>query len=231
MWTGLVEQLQDNYTCVSVDLPGFGNSYEATFQSIPEVASQVLTVLDEISQDQFVVFGHSMGGYIAIEMLAQRTNKFNGLSMVHSTVFADDEDKKEVRLRSNKFLEENNAEAFLKPFISKLVAKSKFQLLRADLWDLVRDTPKASIVAGNQAMMNRQDHTSTLKKCELPVHFIIGEEDVFIPKQHLLTQASLCQTSTVTILENVGHLSVLEEEQLTHREIRKYLKFNSRLNQ
>lgn len=68
--------LADLHRMVAIDLPGHGDSDNApdpaTGYSIPALARAVGQVIDALSLERVVVFGWSLGGHVAIELLAQR---------------------------------------------------------------------------------------------------------------------------------------------------------------
>ena len=60
------------------------------------------------------------------------------------------------------------------------------------------------------AMMNRPDRSFVLTTSCLPVLFIIGSEDIAAPMSDVLQQVHLPEKSYVHILENTGHMGMLE---------------------
>lgn len=67
--------LADLHRMVAIDLPGHGDSDDATDPaqySIPSLAAAIGEVLDALDLQRPVVFGWSLGGHVSIELLAQR---------------------------------------------------------------------------------------------------------------------------------------------------------------
>lgn len=69
--------LFDGYQLISFDLPGHGESDDASEPDnsyvLPGLASLALELLDQLRVTRAVLFGASLGGHIAIEMLARST--------------------------------------------------------------------------------------------------------------------------------------------------------------
>ena len=62
-----------------------------------------------------------------------------------------------------------------------------------------------------RAMMNRIDRTDVLKGSSLPILFIIGTDDIAVPLKDILQQSHMPNCSYIHILENIGHMGILEE--------------------
>ncbi len=60
------------------------------------------------------------------------------------------------------------------------------------------------------AMRNRPNRTYVLESNPLPILFVIGTEDVAAPLTDLLGQIKLPLNASIHILENVGHMGMLE---------------------
>jgi pimeloyl-ACP methyl ester carboxylesterase len=77
--------LADQYRLVALDLPGHGDSSDApdpaTGYSMPALAAAVGEVMDAVSIARPVVLGWSLGGHVAIELIAQRP-RVAGLMLV-----------------------------------------------------------------------------------------------------------------------------------------------------
>jgi pimeloyl-ACP methyl ester carboxylesterase len=69
-WEPLVPRLTDRYDVVVVDLPGFGGSAPIPGSAVhPEdLALAVSTLLDDLDWKEPHVVGHSLGGYVALEL-------------------------------------------------------------------------------------------------------------------------------------------------------------------
>ena len=64
-----MDVLSDQFDLIAVDLPGFGESHNIQPpHTISGFAEAVLSVLEELKVDDFVLMGHSMGGMIAQEV-------------------------------------------------------------------------------------------------------------------------------------------------------------------
>ena len=71
--------------------------------------------------------------------------------------------------------------------------------------------------------MNRKDTTETLVKSAVPVLFIMGTEDIAAPINDILQQCHLPNKAQIKVLENVGHLGMLEATKTVNETIDSFL--------
>ena len=125
MWDEIAEKLGKTNHVVRLDFPGFGKSecieHENGMALYAEITAQLLDILNI---DKYALIGHSMGGYVALELASSYPKKTSQLILFHSTAQADSEEKKTMRNRALKALSKKNA--YLKTAI-KLLFPSPFQ--------------------------------------------------------------------------------------------------------
>ena len=74
---------------------------------------------------------------------------------------------------------------------------------------------KNSVIESIRAMRDRKDRTKVLEKSHCPVLFIVGKNDIAIPFAGSQGQYSMPSYSTVHILNNTGHMGMIEWEKET----------------
>ena len=224
VWQKVIDLLKDHFTCTLIDIPGFGQSAQLPIPSLEELAHQIAETCLSDSEPS-ILFGHSMGGYIALEIQRHFPELIRGLGLIHSTAFADSPAKKEGRKKVIEFMQSNPSESFLKTFRPHLVAEHRFNDLESELNQLVRDVNSSSIVDGTRAMMLRRDHSETLKHTSNPVLFLAGEQDDFIPIEDVRKQTSFCQLAHLEVLDQCGHLSMVEDPEKCALTIKEFSRF------
>jgi pimeloyl-ACP methyl ester carboxylesterase len=225
IWDPLVTEFAKTYTCIAIDLPGFGASTNIPFTTIPALATQVKDLLDHERVEQPILLGHSLGGYILAEYMHQYPNSLAAGAFIHSTTYSDSRVKKENRLKSIDFINTHGTAEFFRIFIPGLVATPQRARLRDHLTAMVRNTPTSSVIAGLQAMRDREDHRSLLDTFDKPILLLRGEEDNHYPAKDIYEQAARCQAAQVSSLTNVGHLSMLEDQKKCLTEVKHFLAF------
>ncbi len=212
IWNEVISTLSNAFKCIVIDLPGFGKSPLPSNLTIGYLSDAVMRVIREEKLSKPIVIGHSMGGYVVAQMVLDYENEMAAAALFHSSARKDSAEKLENRTKTLEFLKNNPVEAFFKVFVEGLFAapnrRSQF-LNRAN--SIIGNTGVASVEAGLTAMMNRPDRLEVLKNSNLPWLFICGKHDAHLPLSDLAYQASLTKKSMFEILENSGHLGMIEE--------------------
>ena len=222
-----VDLLEENYRVIRIDLPGFGKSEVLPDASIEQMAEAVHAVLLKLNLAKVVFIGHSMGGYVGLAFARLYPELLMGLGLFHSHPYADSEEKKENRRKSVAFIQRQGHALFVKQLIPGLFnqrfAKSNAFLIEKLTYRAARGK-SAGIIAAQKAMIERPDETSTLKSLNVPVLFIIGEEDQAVPPENA-EQIHLPQAASIHILEKVGHMGLFEARKQTQRIVRQFVQF------
>jgi pimeloyl-ACP methyl ester carboxylesterase len=188
--------------------------------SIEEMADATAAFIKSVSDNPVFLLGHSMGGYITLAMAQKYPGLLKAFGLIHSTAFADTEEKKETRRKSIDFIRKNDAEAFFKTSAPGLFSEqSKKEMPERIQENISMATEYASeiLIANYEAMMARPDYTSVLSGSKVPVLFIIGKEDKAAPAADVLKQVHLPQVSYFHLLDNVAHMGMWEAtEQVNH---------------
>jgi pimeloyl-ACP methyl ester carboxylesterase len=228
MWDDFLEIFEDEYQTIRVDLPGLGKSDPVEGVTIEFMAKAVLAVLEELRVEKFILVGHSMGGYVSLEIGKIAGDRIIGLGLFHSHPFADTDDKKESRDKAINFIESHGHQLFVKQFIPNLFAvdfaKSNTFLVDKMIHRASRYTQEGIIGALN-AMKNRSDNASVLKDFPAPVLFIIGELDEAIPYDISIEQTHLPAIADIHILPKVGHMGMFRAKKETQGIVRRFVRF------
>jgi len=224
IWQEQVTFLQDYCQLILPDLPGSGKSamLQKDNVTIEDYAACVNALLENEGIDRCIVLGHSMGGYITLAFADMFADKLQGFGFVHSSAFADNEEKQATRKKAIKIMEENGGYSFLKSTTPNLFSETYKNTDPERIAALIEQGKNFSIVALVQyytAMIKRPDRTEVLKKSSAPVLFIIGTNDVAAPLDDLLKQVHLPKISYIHVIEGVGHMSMWEKPE----EVNNYL--------
>lgn len=215
LWREAAPLLASAFTVIVPDLPGTGGSVLPDGDLTVEDQAQVVrTLLDELGIAKVILAGHSMGGYASLAFAEMWPERLAGLALVHSTAKADTEEKKEQRRKTIALIQKGGRETFIRQMIPGLF--SSFTKERRP--DLVQEQimmgselPDEALVKFYEAMMKREDRTKILENAGFPVQWIFGKEDALLPLPQVLQQTSLTDVSFVSVYENAGHMSMLEQ--------------------
>jgi pimeloyl-ACP methyl ester carboxylesterase len=83
-WTAQVESLRDAYRVVTMDLPGHGALADQPF-TIAAARAELVRVIEAAAGGRAIVVGLSLGGYVAMDLAAQRPEVVRGLVLSGAT--------------------------------------------------------------------------------------------------------------------------------------------------
>jgi pimeloyl-ACP methyl ester carboxylesterase len=213
IWDDFTEILQNDFTVISIDLPGHDESELVDeIHSMQVMAETVKTVLDAEKIKNVVIAGHSMGGYVALQFAVDNEEIVIGLVLFHSNANADSDEAKENRRRTINIVQQNKS-GFIKQFIPELFDQKhvgKYTLEIQKLQDIASTMTPEAIIAALSGMRDRPNQLQFLLATEIPVLFIIGKQDSRMPYTHLMAQAVIPSHSEILLLEDVGHMGYIE---------------------
>ena len=219
IWGDVVEKM-GAYQVVIVDLPGHGKSGcpegECTMKFM---ANSVLEILKEQGISNPIVFGHSMGGYVGLE-LAQKMAI--NLVLVHSNFWADSETKKKDRDRVVAVVE-NSLKFFVKQAIPNLFYYSNLTKNAIQIQRLIKSAgkiPEKHVISVTLGMRNRQDFSDWEGLNQ--VHVIQGDNDPVIPLEFMKDKIKQSgKQPELMVLENCGHMGFFEQPEMFLRYVLK----------
>lgn len=193
----------------TVSLPGRGGSDGAPVESVPAAAAWVAEVLEELAPGGTVLFGHSMGGGVAIETVLGTEARVRGLVLaatgarlrVHPDILA----RAAETVQAGGHLAELGAAA-LRP---DGPPTARTHVLTADA-----QTPGEAALADWRAT-DRFDRLSDIAGLDLPVLVVAGELDRLTPAEYAEYIAEHAPSAEAVVLPGAGHwLPVEEAEQV-----------------
>lgn len=239
IWDGQVSCLKEHCLLIVPDLPGTGKSsllslesvvcslglglaqqkttdsrpQTTDYVSITHYADCIHALLQHENISPVTMLGHSMGGYITLAFAKKYPEQLRAFGLVHSTAFADSEEKKKNRERGIALIEAYGPSPFLRNTIPNLFGaafKEKHPEKVEELILAAQSFSKESLQQYYRAMMNRPDTTDVLKSNRLPVLFVMGTEDVAAPMEDVMQQTRLPLNPYIHVLQNTGHMGMWE---------------------
>jgi pimeloyl-ACP methyl ester carboxylesterase len=228
IWDSLINYLKNSFQCINIHLPGCGGSASniKVSGSIVSLAEMVGAIFDKEQLNKATILGHSMGGYIALAFAQQKQHQLNGIGLLHSSIFADDDVKKKARQKSIDFISQNGSALFLEQSIPNLFAPI-FVNTHRNMVDaqIVKNTyvTAETLIAYTNAMMSRRDSRDFIEKTDLPILYIIGKQDNAVPFATSTQQYHLPRISYIHVLNEVGHMGMIEAEERFNQSVKNYL--------
>ncbi len=213
IWNYYSEQLSKSCKVISLDLPGHGQSDTISEVHSMELMAEITHKLLQLLQiKEYVVIGHSMGGYVSLALAEMFPKGCKGFGVFHSHALADSTEAKINRGRAIQVVKENHKD-FISSFIPDLFTlrnQKKYAKEIKQLQTESRQMEKEGIIAALSGMRHRTEKLKLLKNTKVPVLFIIGKKDSRTPLDAMYPQISLAEHSEVLILDQVAHMGFIE---------------------
>jgi pimeloyl-ACP methyl ester carboxylesterase len=198
------------FNSLLVDLPGHGNSIieDVNSPSINYFADSVKETIELLNIHLDGVVGHSMGGYVALNL---KKIHFNSIPIVllNSNFWEDPLPKKKDRIRVAEIVLKNKV-LFLKEAIPNLfLRKNEFEREISNLLEESFKMEAASISYASLAMREREDYSIFLQDYD-DVHVIQGAQDKIVTKEDMDLKINNLKLPYYIVSE-VGHMSHIEK--------------------
>ncbi|KAJ8564701.1 hypothetical protein K7X08_001161 [Anisodus acutangulus] len=231
-WIPIMKAISGSARCIAVDLPGHGRSklldqvygLEEPGLSIMAFANILQHLFDSLQCRKVVLVGYSMGARISLYMALRYNDKVAGAVIISGSPGLIDEEARKVRRAKDDFAACSLVSSGLEPFLDAWYS--------GDLWNSLRTHPHF-----NKILASRLQHCDLknlgrvlsdlsvgrqpplwedLKRCRVPLQFIVGEKDVKFKNIAQKMCDTMCQsTETMNIPEIVeipysGHAAHIE---------------------
>jgi len=190
-------------------------------ERVEEIAASLLEQLPQ----RFALVGHSMGGIVAMEVLKRIPRRITRLCLLdtnplpESPAFAATREPLIIGAQAGR-LDEIMREMIPDNFLAPGPHRLEIQSLLADMaGDLGADV----FVAQSRALQRRPDQQGTLRKCGVPTRIICGDVDPLTPVRRHEFMAQLIRGAELTIIDDCGHVPMLEQPDQTTQALRDWL--------
>jgi pimeloyl-ACP methyl ester carboxylesterase len=166
---------------------------------------------------RFALAGHSMGGYIAFEIMRQAPERVARLALINTQARPDTSEATARRKTQVARAQAGEFRAILDELFPGFVHPSRRD--NADLRQLVHDMGDDVGTDGfarqQNAIMSRPDSRPTLAWIKCPTLVLSGDEDNTIPNTLSAEMANGIPAAKLVILSHCGHLPQVEQPQAT----------------
>lgn len=209
MWRPLTEMLTNSTDYCIPDLPGHGNS---DLVDGPKTIENVSHPFNKLLRDQpapvFLV-GHSLGGYVALEMARNVPDKVAGIFLFHSTANADSEERKESREQGKRVVKKDK-ERYLKMVVEGLFPEHQKEPLKEKISALTSECLEMKTNAISfylEAMKSRRASLDMLKDRHFPLYYFEGIHDPILDIQMLKSEIEQLNPEGAHWSDKAGHMA------------------------
>src|ERR1700738_1674242 len=166
---------------------------------------------------RFALAGHSMGGYIAFEIVRQAPGRVAKLALINTQARPDTQEVAARRRGQIARALANEYHAGLDDLFLGFVHPSRRDdaELRQLVHDMGDDIGANAFVHQQTAIISRADSRPSLAWIKCPTLVLTGDEDNTIPNALSAEMADGIHGAKLVILQNCGHLPQVEQKQAT----------------
>ncbi|MBR1218612.1 alpha/beta fold hydrolase [Bradyrhizobium sp. U87765 SZCCT0131] len=176
--------------------------------SLAAIAARVLSEAPE----RFALAGHSMGGYIAFEILRQAPQRVAKLALLNSSARPDTPAATERRRQQMQMARDGRLHEVLDMIFPTFVhpARVTEAALHRLVHDMGDDVGVAGFVNNQTAIIARPDSRPGLASIRCPTLVVGAEQDALLPKELSAEIAAGIAGSRLVLVPDCGHLSQAE---------------------
>ena len=196
-------------------LDTFSNEFQisvADHRDHPTISAIAKSILDK-RPGSFALAAHGMGGFIAMEIMRQAPQRVTKLALFDTLASADTPAQTERRNGYAQLVRDGLFDQVIEERIPILFSESSRR--NRHLLEVARDMARATGAEGflNQqaAIMGRIDSSQSLTDIKCPTLLAIGREDAITSLADAEMIAAHIPQARLEIVENSGHLIMLEQ--------------------
>lgn len=214
MWSSIIPKLK-GIKAILVELPGHGDSPFYPYgeeMTIRNMSDDVNKVIQTLSISKFSIVGHSLGGYVALDLKSiVKNDSIEKVVLLNSHPWSDAESKKKERTRVVNIVDHNKLlflnEAIPNLFRNPVQYKKEVQI---QLEEAIRMS-EVAIIQALVAMRDRKDAMDVMKKLGPNCLVIQGKYDHLIPYEEM-KEFTEKRNNVYYLVEEAGHMAHIESE-------------------
>ena len=175
---------------------------------------------------RFALAGHSMGGYIAFEIMRQAPERVAKLALLNTQARSDTPEATTRRRTMMARARGGEYRAVLDELFPGFVHPSRREdaTLRQLVYDMGEDVGEEAFVRQQEAIISRPDSRPVLATIKCPTLVLSGDEDNTIPNALSVEMGDNIHNAKLVILPNCGHLPQVEQPEATAKALVEWLR-------
>lgn len=236
--SSLMGLLSQRFSCVAVDLPGYGKSPPLPDTSIPAYAELLVDLIEQISDGPVVLIAHSMGGMISLTMAQRYPMLVERMVLICPTITGRLSNMINVLISPINIIERFGLGQLLVSLVEKAyvgltdrlmrpvsfadrtgITQEEYYQLRAD----ARRPGQGRVRAECFFSMRDNDLSGTFDQVGAPGLVIWGTEDNTVPLRDAGVVADEWPDADLRFIPKAGHWPHFEAPDIVHRLVASYL--------
>ncbi len=173
------------------------------------IASRVLST----APPRFALAGHSMGGYVALEIVRRALDRVDRIALLDTSARADVPEQSERRRTLIKLATGGHFEEIADLQFQVMVHPARVvdDALRRRMRQMADDTGSEAFVRQQTAIMGRSDLRPSLAAIRCPALVLVGDRDEVTPLDRSVEMAEGIAAARLVVVPQCGHMSAMEQ--------------------
>lgn len=206
------ELFRDQRPALAARVPVHVSDVHDRFDTLPQMAAALLAE----HPGPLRLAGASMGGMLALEVLAQAPGRVRALALLGTSARADTPELVALRTAAIAQFEAGAAETVLRanlPFAFHPSRQHDDALIDAYLRMVLERAGAQALARQNRALIARADRRALLPSIACPSLVMVGDSDLLTPPEHAREMAEAIAGARLVVLEGCGHMLTWERPQ------------------
>ncbi len=229
MWKDQFSAIGAMYRVIAPDLLGHGDSPAPDGQySIDGMADDVIELLDTLGlAEPVVVGGLSMGGYVALSMIARYPERVRALMLMDTRAAADTPEAAAKRGELAELVARaGDPGPAIQVMLPRFFAKSTEEFrpdLVVGMRRMMERNSARGVVGTLHALASRPDRREFLGSIRVPTLVLVGEHDAITPPEDSMAMADAIPGARLEVIPAAGHLAPYENPTVANGVILRFL--------
>lgn len=222
MWSGQLDALsRAGFRAIALDFPGFGETPLAHCSppDLDAYVSSVLALLDTLHVERPLIVGLSLGGYVALRLVAQHPDRVGALVLADTHAGADSPTARASRVVNLSLVRSKGPGALIRKMLPLVLSPTASENTVSNVISMAERQSPEGVAFALLAMRDRHDHTVVLPAISTPTLCLAGELDTITTPTTLESLSQDLQHSRFVGIPSAGHLSNLDAPERFGQEI------------
>jgi len=191
-------------------------------ESIAAMAARVLAMAPQ----RFALAGLSMGGYVALEIMATAPERVERLALLDTSARPDTPEQRRRRQGLIELAGRGQFKGVTPRLLPMLLHPSRLEeeALTTIVMQMAERVGKEAFLRQQRAIMGRRDHRGLLPSIQVPTLVLCGEDDALTPLDLSRELAAGIATSRLATVPACGHLSTIERPAPVNEALQRWLR-------
>lgn len=229
MWQPQIDHFRASHRVIAPDLRGFGKSGVTPGRvTMDQFADDIVSLLDAAGVPGPVnLCGLSMGGYIALSMVARYPQRIRRLILCDTRSIGETPEAAEGRRKLAAKVLELGPQVVAEAMAERLLApetRARSPEILDRLIATILKTDREGIAAASHGMADRPDRTADLAKIKAPTLVLVGEHDIISPAEEMRVLSTRIPNARFVLIRDAGHMAPLEKPEVANEAIALFLR-------